>query len=122
MRKSLLSLLAIAVLSTSAVATAATLGGDMKDIAGIYKSLDKAKSGDEMSKMLTDMRAKVEDAKTHTPEKAQQDVAGYHAQMDKLIGQIDSAKKLADEGKLVEAKAVATEMAATRNEGHSKYK
>lgn len=44
MRKELMSLLAVAVLSVSVTAGAASLEHDMKDMSGIYKSLTGRKA------------------------------------------------------------------------------
>ncbi len=66
MRKAFMSLLAVALLSVNVTAGAASLEHDMKEMAGIYKSLDGAKSADQLHKMLGDLRAKAEDAKKGT--------------------------------------------------------
>ncbi|MGX9310142.1 cytochrome b562 [Pantoea ananatis] len=128
MRKELMSLLAVAVLSVSVTAGAASIEHDMKDMAGIYKSLDGAKSADQLHKMLGDLRAKAEDAKKGTPDKLEgkapdsPEMKDFHKGMDDLIAQIDKADALAKQGKLDEAKAEAQKLAAIRNENHKKFR
>ncbi|WP_075182722.1 cytochrome b562 [Pantoea sp. 1.19] len=128
MRKSIVSLLAVALLSAGGAASAASLEKDMKDMGAIYSSLDKAKSGEEMHKMLTDLRAKAQDAKKGTPDKLvgkapdSPEIKGYHQGIDDLIAQIDKTDALAKAGKLDEAKAEAKKLADIRNVNHQKFR
>jgi len=128
MRKLLIAIVSSTLLCTALPALAQDLPGDMdilaKGLGTVQKTDDKA----EMVRALTDMRAAATDAKTHTPEKLagkaadSADIQAYHAQLDKLIGQIDGSLKLANSGDLAAAKEEAKKFADTRNEGHKKFR
>lgn len=128
MRKLLIAMLSTTLMCSSFSLLAQDLGGDMDVLKGAYRTVQKTNDKAEMIKALTDMRTAAEHASTQMPDKLQgqaPDSAGvkdYHAQMDILIGQIDSSLKLANSGDLSGAKEEAKKFSATRDAGHKKFR
>lgn len=127
MRKLLIAMLS-STLMLSASVMAQDLEGDMDILKGAYRTVQKTDDKAEMVRALTDMRAAAENAKTHTPDKLKgqtADDAGmkdYHAELDTLIGQIDTSLKLAKNNDLAGAKEEAKKFSATRDAGHKKFR
>lgn len=127
MRKLWIAMLSSTLLFSSTL-LAQGLEGDMDILKGAYRTVQKTDDKAEMVKALTDMRSAAENAKTQTPDKLEGQAAGsaemkdYRAQLDKLIGQIDTSLKLANRGDLSGAKEEAKKFAATRDEGHKKFR
>lgn len=128
MRKLLIAIVSSTLLCTALPSMAQSLPGDMHVLAGGMKAVQATNDKAEMVSTLTDMRAAAEDAKTHTPDtlagKANDstEVQAYHAQLDKLIAQIDATLKQANTGDLAAAKEEAKKLAAIRNEGHKNFR
>lgn len=128
MRKLLIAMLSSTLLCTTFPLLAQDLAGDMDILKGALRTVQKTDDKAEMVRALTDMRTAAEDAKTHTPDKLQgqaedsAQVKDYHAVLDTLISQIDGSLKLANAGDLPGAKDAAKAFAATRNEGHQKFR
>lgn len=127
MRKLLIAMLSTTlILSTSVMAQ--DLEGDMDMLKGAYRTVQKTDDKAEMVKALTDMRAAAENAKTQTPDKLKgqaADSAGmkdFRAELDTLVGQIDTSLKLANSGDLAGAKEEAKKFSATRDAGHKKFR
>ena len=127
MRKTLLTVLTASLLFSS-VSALASLEDDMDILNGGLRTVTKTDDVSEFKKALTDMRGAAEDAKTQTPDKLKglpadsAQVKGFHAGLDKLIGQIETSMKLADAGDLAGAKKEAEKFADTRNENHKKFR
>ena len=128
MRKLLIAIVSSTLLSTALPAMAQTLPGDMGILAGNFGTVQTTNDKAEMVKALTDMRAAAEDAKTQTPAKLADkaadstEIQAYHAQVDKLIAQIDTSLEQAKAGNLDAAKVEAKKLAAIRNEGHKNFR
>lgn len=129
MRKQLLAMLAVStVLLTSVQAMAKDVGEDMDIMAENYKTALSTKDTAEFKKALHNIRAAALDAQKGVPPKLEKEPADsavmkdYRHGFDILVGQIDGALKLADEGKLTEAQAAADDLKTTRNEYHKKFR
>lgn len=110
MGKKMIALMAAVLLSTSTLAMAASVADNMDTIAENYGKVLKADSTDVIKQGLAAMRVAALDAQKGIPTKLKSkaadspEVKDFRHGLDLLIGQIDGALALADQGKLDEAK------------------
>ena len=129
MRKTLLAMLTVStVMLASTQALAQDVGADMDIIGENYNLVLKTDDAAKLKDGLQKMRDAAVDAHRGTPPKLEKydhdspEMKDYRHGMDLLIGQIDGALKLVNEGKIKEAKAAAEDFKTTRNTYHKKYR
>ncbi|MGE4800181.1 cytochrome b562 [Yersinia hibernica] len=128
MGKTIMALIAAALLSASSLAMAASVADNMDTIAENYGKVLKADSTDVIKQGLQAMRVAAQDAQRGIPTKLKDkaadspEVKDFRHGLDLLIGQIDGALALADQGKLDDAKKAAQDFKPTRDTYHKKYR
>jgi len=122
------TVMAVLLLGVSSLSMAADLADDMDTL---NSNLTKALGADSVpafKQSLQNMRVAALDAQQALPPKLEgkatdsPERTDYRQGFTILVGQIDQAAALADQGKLPEAKKVAETMKDTRNTYHKKYR
>ena len=128
MQNTLKALAALTLLAASSLAVAADLGDDMDTLAENYKTVLNTDSAATLTRARKTCAPPLQDAKQGTPPKLEDKAADspemkdFRSGLDTLIGQIDQALALANQGKVAEAKQLAQGFKQTRDANHKKFR
>lgn len=122
----LTSVLISSAIFAAPVFAAVDVGDAMKDMGKSYRLVMKDTDAASLKKDLATLRAAAVEAQSGIPGNMQKESAdsanrkGFAVGMKAFIDQVDVASKLADEGKVPEAKAEAAKLKDLMKEYHSK--
>ena len=128
MRKKLLAMLAVSAFALGSASAFADLGEDMDTLAENLQVVQKTSDIGELKAALNKMRTAAVDAQKETPPKLEGKAADspemkdFRSGLDTLIGQIDQALAMANQGKVAEAKQLAQGLKQTRDANHKKFR
>lgn len=128
MRKHVIAMLTLSLLSGSASLYAADLETDMDTLKDGLNTVMKTNDSQEMQEALGEMRKAATDAKSATPQKLEgqpadsAEIKDYHAGLNSLIAQIDVVNELAKSNNIDGAKTEAKKLADIRNANHKKFR
>lgn len=128
MRKTIMALVMATLLGGSTLVQASDVAGNMDTLAENYSRVLKADSPESMTQGLQAMRAAALEAQQGIPSKLEgkspdgPEMQDFRHGLTLLVGQVDGALALVEQGKLAEAKEAAQQFKQTRDTFHKKYR